>query len=160
MSLGELIERLGDYQSEIAIALLAVPVLALLLGLFVKNGKGNEAPWKYFYSVLVYAACIPGLGALLLTLYQVIFLRESVLDVNAVVYLLPIVTSIVALGIMSRRVDFTDLPGFGRLSGLMVMVGLSFLAVFVLDRTRIWLFFGGGIRSLIILGAFAFALFK
>ena len=34
--------------------LAALPLLALALGLLHRRGAGNESPWKYLYSTLVY----------------------------------------------------------------------------------------------------------
>jgi hypothetical protein len=140
--------------------LAALPVLAFLLGLAHRRGTGNDAPWKYFYSALVYAACIPGMFAAVITLYMTLFAGENLLDVNALVTFGPIFSMGATLAIASRNVDFGPLPGFGRLSGLMVVLGLTFAIVFALSRTRIWIVFGGSIFLLFALGAFVFALLK
>ena len=140
--------------------LAALPLFALLLGMVHRRGDGNGAPWKYLYSALVYAACIPGMCAAVITLYMVLFAGENLLDVNALVTLGPIVSMAATLAIASRNVDFGPLPGFGRLSGLMVVLGLTFGIVFALSRTRIWIVFGGSIFLLFALGAFVFALLK
>ena len=140
--------------------LVALPVLAFLLGLLHRRGAGNDAPWKYLYSALVYAACIPGMFAAAITLYMVLFAGENLLDVNMLVTLGPIASMAATLALASRNVDFGPLPGFGRLSGLMVVLGLTFAIVFALSRTRIWIVFGGSIFLLIALGAFVFALLR
>ena len=140
--------------------LAALPVLAFLLGLLHRRGTGNDAPWKFFYSALVYAACIPGTFAAAITLYMVLFAGENLLDVNALVTLGPIVSMGATLALASRNVDFGPLPGFGRLSGLMVLLGLTFGIVFALSRTRLFIVFGGSIFLLFALGAFVFALLK
>ena len=140
--------------------LAALPLLALLLGLTHGRGAGNDGPWKYFYSVLVYAACIPGMFAAVITLYIVLFAGENLLDVNALVTLGPIVSMVATLAIASRNVNFGPLPGFGRLSGLMTVLGLTFAVVFALSRTRVWLVFGGSMLLLGALGVFVFALIK
>ena len=138
--------------------LAALPILAFALGQLHRRGAGNDAPWKYLYSALVYAACIPGMFASMVTLYMVLFLGENLLDVNALVTLGPIASMCATLFIASRNVDFGPLPGFGRLSGLMVVLGLTFGIVFALSRTRLFLVFGGSIFLLLALGSFVFAL--
>ena len=140
--------------------LAALPLLALLLGLAHRRGAGNESPWKYLYSVLVYGACIPGMFAAVITLYMVLFVGENLLDINALVTLGPLIAMGAALAVAGRNVDFGPLPGFGRLSGLMVVLGLTFAVVFALSRTRIWLVFGGSMLLLGALGVFVFALIK
>ena len=140
--------------------LAALPVLAFLLGLVHGRGRGNDAPWKFFYSALVYAACIPGTFAAAITLYLVLFAGENLLDVNALVTLAPLLSMGATLAIASRNVDFEPLPGFGRLSGLMVVLGLTFGIVFALSRARLFIVFGGSIFLLFGLCAFVFALLK
>ena len=140
--------------------LAVLPVLALVLGLIHKRGAGNDAPWKFAYSILVYAACIPGMLGAVVTLYLLLFSGENLLDVNALLTLAPIASMGATLAIAGRNVDFGPLPGFGRLSGLMTVLGLTFAALFALSRTRIWLVFGGSLFLLAAVGAFVFALFK
>jgi len=51
-------------------------------------------------------------------------------------------------------------PGFDRLSGLMVMIGCSFAIALVIQKTRIFIFFGGSIERLFGLAIGVFALLK
>ena len=140
--------------------LLALPLCALALGLALRRGAGNDSAWKYVYSALVYCACVPGIFGALVTAYLILFTNQNLLDVNALVTLAPVASAAPTLGIASRSVDFGPLPGFGRLSGLMVTIGLSFLVVFALTRTRVWIVFGGSMALLAGIGAFVFALLK
>ena len=140
--------------------LVAMPILAWLLGLSQPRGKGNDAPWKYAWSLLVFATCIPGMFGATVMLYLVLFVRENLLDVNALVTLAPVAAMGATLAIAGRNVDFGPLPGFGRLSGLMVVLGLTFAVLFALSRTQLWVVFGGSILLLGALGAFVFALIK
>lgn len=140
--------------------LAALPIVALLTGWSHPRGEGNASPWKYIYSVIVYATCIPGMLAAVVTLYLLLFVQQNLLDVNALVTIAPIASMAVTLAIAGRNVDFGPLPGFGRLSGLMVTLGLTFAVLFALSRTRIWIVFGGSIFLLAAIGAFVFALIK
>jgi hypothetical protein len=156
----EWIDWLGAQSMPLAIYLVALPVIALFLGFLHRRGAGNDSPWKYLYAILVYAACIPGMFAATITLYLLLFVNANLLDVNALVTFAPIVSMAAALAIAGRNVDFGPLPGFGRLSGLMITLGLTFGVLFALSRTRIWIVFGGSIFLLIAIGAFVFALLK
>jgi hypothetical protein len=138
--------------------LAALPVLALALGLVHRRGSGNDAPWKYLYSLLVFAACIPGMFGAVVLLYMVLFTGQNLLDVNALVTLGPVASMAVTLAIAGRNVSFGPLPGFGRLSGLMTVLGLTFAVIFALSRTRLWIVFGGSMLLLGALGTFVFAL--
>lgn len=140
--------------------LVAVPVIALMLQSFHPKGKGADAPWKYFYAALVYIATVPGMLSAVLTGYTLFFTHENLLDVNLVVYFLPMASMITTLAVIRRAADFKDIPGFDRLSGLMAMIGMSFVAVLVVSKTRIWLVFGGSIYTFFALAAVVFALIK
>lgn len=136
------------------------PVLAWICGRIHGQGNGVNSPWKYIYSVLVYAVCIPGLLASVLTGYGLFFRNENMLDVNLAVYVLPIISMIVTLIFIHKTVNFENVPGFDRISGLMVMIGCSFVIALAIQKTRIWIFFGGSIAMLFALAAGIFALLK
>lgn len=140
--------------------LIALPVFSLALGSLHKPGAGNGSPWKFLYSGLVFGACIPGMFGAVIALYVLLFTRQNLLDMNVLVTFGPVAAMALTLGIAARHVDFGPLPGFGRLSGLLTILGLTFAALFLLSRTRIWIVFGGSLFLLGMLGAFVFALFK
>src|SRR6185436_9988237 len=136
------------------------PVATWLCGLLHGPGKGAQSPWKYCYSILVYLTCIPGMFAGALTGYALFFTGDNLLDVSILVYLLPIISMVVTLVLIRKSVSFDDVPGFERLSGLMVMLGCSFVIALAIQKTRIWVVFGGSIDRLIVLALGIFALLK
>ena len=79
---------------------------------------------------------------------------------NPLVYFLPIVSMVATLVFIRKIVSFDEIPGFDRLSGLMVMVGCSFAVALAVQKTNIWIFFGGSIERLLLLAAAVFALLK
>jgi hypothetical protein len=160
MTIRELIALLGQYPLIVAAILVLPPALAVACGALHGRDGGKTTPWKYIYSVLVYAVCVPGIFAAVLTAYALFFTRENLLDVSLVLYFGPIACMGATLGLMRRNVAFEDVPGFGRLSGLMVMIGLSFAVALAIDKTRIWIFFGGSIWFLLLLALVIFAIFK
>jgi len=160
MTLRDLLTWIGQDPLLIVPLLGGPPILAFILSLLHGREAGNEAPWKYLYSVLIYAACIPGLMATVVTTYALVFAHENLLDLNAFVYVLPIVSMIATLIVIGRVADFDALPGFGRLAGLMTMIGLTFVIIEVVSRLRLLVFFGGSIWTLVAFGAFVFALLK
>jgi ABC-type transport system involved in cytochrome c biogenesis permease subunit len=103
-----------------------LPVIAWLVGLMHPRGRGGGSPWKYVYSVLVYVACISGIFAATITAYTLFFSRGDLMEVNVLVYLLPVASMVATLVFVSKSVDFEEVPGFDRLSGLMVMIACSF----------------------------------
>jgi hypothetical protein len=160
MTLRDLIQMANGHLLALLIFFVLPPVIAWLCGLIHGRGNGANAPWKYIYSVLIYLVCIPGLFSSVLTGYGLFFQKENMLDVNLAVYLLPIVSMVVTLILIHKIVNFENVPGFDRISGLMVMIGCSFLIALAIEKTRIWIFFGGSIAMLFALAAGIFALLK
>jgi hypothetical protein len=160
MTTRDLIHQADQHPVALAAALAAPPVVAWVVGRLHDRGRGGAGPWKYFYAVLVYVACVPGMFAGVLTAYTLFFSRENLLDTNPFVYFLPIMSMIVTLVLIRKNVAFDEVPGFDRLSGLMVMVGCSFAIALAIQKTKIWIFFGGSIERLFILAAGIFGLLK
>ena len=160
MTTSELIHLVDQHPLLLLTAFVAPPVAAWVVGRLHVRGQGGVAPWKYVYSALVYLACVPGLFASVLTAYALFMTHENLLQVSLLIYFLPIVSMIVTLVFIRKSVPFDDVPGFDRLSGLMVMVGCSFAVALAIQKTNIWIFFGGSIEKLFLLAAGVFALLK
>ena len=160
MTVRDFIALTGDNTLILLGIFIGIPAASLLLGLIHGRDRGGRGPWKYFYSLLIYLICIPGIFASVLTAYSFFFQRENLLDVNILVYFLPIVSMIATLVIIGRNVEFADIPGFDRLSGLMVMIAASFAIALAVQKTRIWVFFGGSMTMLIVIAIIAFGLLK
>ena len=160
MTTRELINLADQHPIVLAAAFVAPPVAAWVIGRLHERGRGGLSPWKYVYSVLVYLACVPGMFSGVLTAYALFISHENLLDVSPLIYFLPIVSMIVTLVFIRKNVSFDEVPGFDRLSGLMVMVGCSFAVALAIQKTNIWIFFGGSIEKLFILAAGVFALIK
>ena len=160
MTTRELIQWAGQHSVALLLAFIAPPVLAWLAGQTHGKEQGKLAPWKYLYSVLVYLVCVPGMFAGVITAYTLFFSGENLLDANLLVYFLPIVSMVATLVLIRKNVSFDDVPGFDRLSGLMVMVGCSFGIALAIQKTRIFVFFGGSIEKLFLLAGGVFALLK
>ncbi len=160
MSIQDFMDYLGGHPLITAGALAAIPLLTLLWGLLHKRERSPLAPWKYGYSVFVYASCIPGVFAAILIAYALFFTRSNLLKVNVLVYFLPPLSMATTLLIIRSRVDFAALPGFGRLWGLILLIGLSFGLALAIDRTRIFLGFFASIDRLFILVGALFVILK
>lgn len=160
MTVRDFLSLTGDNALILLGIFISIPVLSLLLSLIHGRSRGSRGPWKYFYSLLVYLICIPGIFASVVTAYSLFFQRENLLDVNILVYFLPIASMIATLVIIGRNVEFADIPGFERLSGLMVMIAVSFAIALAVQKTRIWVFFGGSVTMLIVIAIVAFGLLK
>lgn len=160
MTLRDLIHSAGQHSVPVFAVLAAVPVVSFLVGISHRSGEGRNAPWKFAYAVLVYLACIPGIFAAVLTAYTLFFSSESLIDANLLIYFLPITTMVVTLVLIRKRVSFDDVPGFDRLSGLMVLMACSFAIALAIHKTRIFIGFFGSVEMLFVLAAGVFALLK
>jgi hypothetical protein len=118
---------------------LLVPLIAFLTGLIVR-GQGHQAPWKYMYTLLLYLACIPGIFAISLNIYLFLFERQSVLNMNLITQVLPFISMVTTLLIVRRDVDLDYIPGFDKLSGLIVIIGAALVIMWIVDRTRLLIF--------------------
>lgn len=134
-----------------------LPLIALLLSLFKPPSRGL---WAWFYSLLVYVTVIPGMGSAVLVAYEFFFTRDNLLDVNVWVYFVPLLSMVTTLAILKKAVNFSEVPGFMRLSGLMVIVALSFVIMIFLKRLFFGIFFTGSFANLLVLGLFVFALLQ
>jgi len=160
MTVRDLIQLAGRHPLVLVAAFVVPPLLAWLLGQMHERGRGGTTPWKYLYAVLVHLACVPGMFAAVITAYTLFFSHENLVDADLLVYFLPILSMIATLVFIRKNVPFDEVPGFDRLSGLMVMVGCSFAVALAIQKTNIWLFFGGSIEKLFLLAAGIFALLK
>ena len=160
MTIQELIDLAAKNQNVVLLSFAVAPVLTILVRVFHSRGRGAFSPHKYIYSFITYLAVIPGIIASVLLAYALFFTRTNLLEVNAVIYFLPIVSMIVTLFIISRIVSFNQLPGFDRLRGLMFMIAVSFAAVLFIQKMRIWVMFHGSLLWLILLGVGIFVVLK
>ena len=151
MTLEDIFTIAGQHTGLISIILLAIPFVAWLPGLMHGRGNGGKKPWSIFYGFLVYMACLPGIFAAVLTTYSVLFLGKNLLTANITVYFLPIISMVATLAIIRSSVTFDDIPGFDRLSGLMIILAILFILVLGIQKTNIWMVFHGSFSRLLIL---------
>src|SRR5437870_5518630 len=102
----ELVALAGSNPVILGAVLGVPPVVALVLGFAHRRGNGGNAPWKYVYSLVVYATSSPGMLAALLTGYTIFISRENLMDQNVLVYVAPVVAMTVTLMLARKNVDF------------------------------------------------------
>lgn len=116
---------------------LMLPIIALLIG-WISKGIGHESPWRYFYEALIYLACVPGIFSITLNIYLFLFERQSIFDANLVLQVLPILSMVSCLQIIKYNVDLDLIPGFKKLSGLVMIIFFTICLMWVIDRTHIY----------------------
>jgi len=136
MTLGDLFNLLSENPSVILFYFISVPLTAFLAYVFGK-GDGNISPWKYLYSVLVFLVCIPGIFAITLSIYLFFFERISIMETNVFTQILPVLSMIATLVLIKKNVCFEDIPGFGKITGLIMVIAALLILMWVFDKTHI-----------------------
>lgn len=139
MTLAQFFEVCSQNASVTLFYFIATPLTAFLASIFGR-GEGHLSPWKYLYSFLIYAVTIPGIFAVSLSIYRFFFERGSIMDANIYTQILPIVSMFITLSIIRRSVDLDQIPGFGRLSSLMLLVSIVLLVMWIMEKTNLFVF--------------------
>jgi len=161
MTIESLIRKASEIDTWLVVAIfIAPPVLIWIVSVFHRRQNGIDPPWNYIYSFFVYLVCVPGMFSCVLTAYSMFFVRQNLLQVNFIIYFFPILGMIVTLVIVKKNVNWDQLPGIDRLYALMILIAVSFAIALAIQKSRIWIFFGGSIGTLLVLSIFFFALLK
>ncbi len=160
LSINAMLQAAGGHPEYIIGFFVALPLLAWTLGKVPVHGTEERPPFRYAYSTLTYLSTIPGVFSAVLVGYSLFFVHQNLLTVNTLNYFLPILSMIVTLVLIGKKVDFNQLPGFDRLAGLIVLIATTFAILLFLYKTRIFIGFFGSMSYLIPLGIFLFFLLK
>lgn len=136
MSLGEFVQFLGNNPYYPIFYFIALP-LAAYLALKLGKGEGHLSPWCNFYTVLIYLSVIPGIFALLLNFYHLLFEKMSIYDVNLMTQFLPIASMLLTLFLIKKNVSFDEIPGFGKMTGFVSMMAGIMVIFFILNKMRL-----------------------
>lgn len=141
MTLGDFFGILSQNPSIVIFYFIALP-LSALLGWIFGRGDGHISPWKYFYCAIIYLACVPGIFAITLSIYQFLFERQAISELNIFTQILPIVSMLLTIWLVKKNVSLDAIPGFGKLPALMLVILILLGVMWALDRTRIIAFTG------------------
>ena len=136
MTLQELFTLLSNQPIYVLAYFGMIPLTAILAGL-LGRGEGHLSPWKFMYSALVYLVCVPGIFAVSLNIYLFLFENQSILQYNILTQFVPIVSMIVTLLIIRYNVDLDQIPGFEKLSGLIMVIAVALGLMWIIDRTHL-----------------------
>lgn len=148
MTVEHIINQLGNYPS-IILTYFGVMLGVSLLGLLLVKERNFRSPISYLYGGLVYLVAVPGLLSVILLLYSFFFLQTNVLQLDIVTYYVPIVFMMTILLIIKKTISLKAIPGFDRLSGLVMLILGAFLITFILQRMIFGVFFIGSFTYLI-----------
>ena len=139
MTLKDFFDLVSEQPIYVVFFFLMIPITALLTG-WIAKGEGNDSPWKYLYSSLLYLVCVPGIFAISLGVYLFLFERRSIFEMNVMMEVLPVFSMIATILIVRRNADVNQIPGFDKLSGLVMMICSALAIMWFIDRTRIMVF--------------------
>lgn len=137
MTLQDFFELLAENPIWILSYFLLIPFTALLAGVLGK-GEGELSPWKYLYSALIYLVCVPGIFAVTLSIYVFVFERRSIFQTDIYTQILPVVSMVATLLLIRKNADLNLIPGFDKISGLIMMIAAALAIMWFVDRTHIW----------------------
>lgn len=158
MTLQELLAALDANPLPVLAYFIALPALAWLAGRFHTRGAVYDSPLRWLYSAVLYGVCLPGLIAAVA--FADTLAHGRVVQAGVLSQLLPLLSMAVTFGLIRRQAEPEQIPGFRRMTGFMLLLVFTALGVFLLMRTRIWIFFGGGMGTLLIAMAVLFFLLK
>ena len=137
MTLRDFFQYLSDNPLALMAYFIGIPLLALWVG-WMDRDRGHESPWKHLYGFLIYAVCIPGIFSVALSVYMFLFERGgSILNVNLLTQVVPVLSMLLTLSIIKRNVPFEYIPGLGKLSSLMTLIAVAFALMYLLDRIHL-----------------------
>ena len=139
MTLQQFFDWLGNHPTPLLIYFFSLPVCAVIVGTITQKETYNSN-WRYVFSGLIYLACIPGIFAVALSAYFFLFERRSILDTNVYTQVLPFFVMILTLWLIRRYLPFQFIPGFDKISGLMLMIFCALALMWFVDRTHIMVF--------------------
>ncbi|MEL6865208.1 MAG: hypothetical protein AAFP19_12345 [Bacteroidota bacterium] len=159
MTLRDLFELLAANPVYV-IAYFALIPLTALIAAFMGRGEGHLSPWKYLYACLIYLVCVPGIFSISLSIYLFMFERGSIFSMDLFTQVLPVLSMIVTLLLIRRNVDLDLVPGFGRISALMMMIAVVILLMWIIDKTRIFVISFWPFHYVLILFVVLFLVFR
>lgn len=139
MTLRDFFEAASVQPVYIIFYFVMIVIVALLTGWLAK-GEGEDSPWKYLYSALLYMVAVPGILAIGLGVYLFLFERRSIFDMNVLLEVVPVISMIATFLIVRKNVNIDRVPGFDKLSGLVMMISAALAIMWFVDRVRIVIF--------------------
>jgi hypothetical protein len=157
MTLQEFFDLLANNPILLIGFFLLVPITAWI-ACFLGRDEGHLPPWKYLYSTLIYLVCVPGIFAITLNIYLFLFEQRSILETDIFTQIIPVISMIATLLIIKMNVDLERIPGFDKLSGLLIMIFIILAIMWVIDSTRIFVGVFSFMPFWVVLAIFAGAL--
>jgi hypothetical protein len=161
VTINDLLLIAGEHSWLILAYFVVPPLITFGTGRLHRTRRdGARGPYGAIYCLVIYLVSVPGTLAAVLTGYGLFFLRADLRNVPVAVYFLPIASMLATWTLMRRQVDLDDVPGFGRLSALLLLIAVCFAVAFLLNRLFFGVLFFGSFWGLLAVAALAFALIR
>ncbi|MCD5380453.1 hypothetical protein LR004_00865 [Candidatus Gracilibacteria bacterium] len=159
MTLQQILDAFTQYQTQSLYFFLGIPLLAVI-AIFFKKKYSKNLGVKVFNSLLIYLVSVPGILSLILSIYSIFILKGNILELNILPYFVPLISMGVTYTIIQKNIGLKEVPGFGKISSLLLLIFLSFIVVFILQRMFIGIIFVGSIGYIIGLFVIIFVAMK
>lgn len=134
-TLEEVLMSLAREWQMLGIAMILITLVSLLTCYLLL--KSNRPLWAHrFMSLPIVLAMVPGLFYCVILAYLLLFARANLMTLPLFTFLPPLWMAL-SLYLYRQLVDFAQVPGFNRLSGLALFVTVVFAAAFLLARLHI-----------------------
>ncbi len=150
MTLQEILSWFDTHPTVLLSFLSAIVIIALIGLLIVKNDTLNP-PLSYLYTFLIYAFAIPGILSLILVLYNFFFLKSNLLEVSFITHFVPLITMCFGFFVIHKTVAFNQIPGFGKITGLFILIIITFIITYILQRMFFGILFIGKFGHIVVL---------
>ncbi|MEL6805319.1 MAG: hypothetical protein AAFO91_16225, partial [Bacteroidota bacterium] len=88
----------------------------------------------------LYMVAIPGILAVALSAYIFLFQNGDIMKANLLMQVLPVASMILTFAIVKNNVRIDSLPGFDKLSSLVMMITAALALMWFIDKVRIIVF--------------------
>lgn len=139
MTLGQFFNAITEHHYIVLFYFLVLPLVAFLLG-FISQGESHRSPWNYIYSLLIFLVCIPGIFAVTLNVYMFLFERQSIMNMDLYLQILPVLSMIFTIWIIRNYVSLNRIPGFDKIGNLIFILTAIISFMWILEKTRIVVF--------------------
>lgn len=150
MTLGEAFEYASDNPETVIFYFAIIPFAALLAG-WMEKEEGHLPPWNYMYSAILYMVAIPGILAVALSAYIFLFQKGNIMEANLLLQVLPVASMLLTFAIVKNNVRIESLPGFDKLSSLVLMVAATLALMWFIDKVKIIVFSYMSIQYLLLI---------
>ena len=134
-TLEDVLLHLADQWQLLGLAMVVITLASLLICYLLLKAERPLTAHR-FMALPVLLTVLPGIFYSVILAYLLVFARANLISLPIFTFLPPLWMGI-SLYLYSQLVNFEHVPGFSRLSGLALFVGVVFAAAFILARLRI-----------------------